>query len=67
MNDFILDLLYESRHQSSYLVANGIVSALEESGISFQDFLYGLGILLDHRNQSDAAALVQKASQHLKD
>lgn len=65
-NDFILELVYESKYQSNYLIASGIVDALEESGVNLQDFLYGLGILLDLRQQSDAAALIQRASNILK-
>jgi hypothetical protein len=55
------DVLYELRFQQNRLIAETVITHLEQFGISLPQFLQGLGAILDDEEHSQSAVLIQKA------
>jgi hypothetical protein len=58
-------LVYEQRFIFNLQVAKGIVTSLENSGFTLKDFLQGLAIICDERDQSQAAKNLERAAEIL--
>ncbi len=63
--DSIPTLIYEERFNFNLQVAKAIIASLENSGFTLKDFLQGVAIVVDERDQSQAAKYLERAAEVL--
>jgi hypothetical protein len=61
----ISDLIYEARFDFNLEVTKNIVTSFENAGFTVKDFLEGLSIICDQRNQSQASMCLERAAESL--
>lgn len=63
--DSISTLIYEERFNFNSQIARTIINSLEATGFTLEDFLRGVSIVLDERDQLEAAEYLERAAEIL--